>query len=463
MEDTFRCLFELEDGSFCWEAVAAAGQHCARHIRVVDVPAIVIPAIVPRHADEHRCVAIKANGERCTARRRGATDRCGTHKDWQPIRQCASHVGPAAAGIRCTKNARRGFTMCGTHKNREPEAPGVAPAPAPPQGLVCRVIIKSSRRRGEECGRQTNLRRINAGPGAQPEFCCAHHHGSRAQDLRNQYLQLDFESIRTVHAEIALPADPAIDNHIIAQIYLSLWRVPITVYSTDPAQARAESMRRARLAIEIWANDVLRRPVALPLREGLAGFAHDRQNVHTAAANKLVANANKELEKADAIDGSLSQIKKRFTERGFGTPELRKSVHKDMKRWYSDPQVMAAIGQMEANDFGYKRLLDKVWGLIQKSKHKDDLEQRLWEEAVDSLGMCTQGHMTRLANVLQGFEESAEAPTVEIPKGERLQMAMAQIAELPIGEREAAARRVFAELEVAEGEQGAWMEALEVA
>jgi hypothetical protein len=71
--------------------------------------------------------------------------------------------------------------------------------------------------------------------------------------------------------------------------------------------------------------------------------------------------------------------------------------------------------------------------------------------------------MTRLANVLQGFEEAIEAPKVEIPKGERLQTAMAQIAELPIGERESAARRVFAELEIPEERQGSWLEALEVA
>jgi hypothetical protein len=172
--------------------------------------------------------------------------------------------------------------------------------------------------------------------------------------------------------------------------------------------------------------------------------------------------SDKELEAAEAIDGSLEQIKKRFAQRKFGTDRQRKDVHADMKRFYSDAKVMAAVGRMEDNTFGYKKLLDKVWGLIQTSKHKDDMEQRLWEEALDSLAMCTQGHMARLANVLQGFDV-AEAPKLEIPTGEQLQAAMAQINELPQNERESAARRVFAELEVAEGEQGAWLEALEVA
>lgn len=274
-------------------------------------------------------------------------------------------------------------------------------------------------------------------------------------------------SVRAVIAETEVPGlNPAANTTIRNGIVFNLRYVPMTIYSTDPALARQESMRRAREAMQIWAANILRRQeraAAPPPRSDLERFTQDGQNIHTAAANTIVTNANTELEKAEAISGSLKQIKLRFAERNFGTPTKRKEVHKDMKKWYSAKEVMRAVGQMEANDFGYQRLLDKVWGLVQKSKHKDDLEQRLWEEAVDSLGMCTQGHMTRLANVLQGFEESAEAPKVEIPKGERLQTAMAQIAELPQNERESAARRVFAELEIPEDRQGSWLEALEVA
>ena len=469
-DEAFRCLFEQDDGSFCWEAVAAAGQRCARHTRVVEVPVVEVPpAIAPVGAraelpDEQRCVAIQANGQRCTHRRKGRTTLCGTHKNWTPLVQCAARVGRGDRRHQCRNNARPGLTMCGIHKAQEPEAPAVpAPAPAPaPAVPCCHVLISSrkSRNYGMECGLTRNLFEIPAGPGAQPEFTCATHVAKRKRELVRIWRALDLESVRAV-----MPANAPVNDDIVRRVHFVMsWRVPMTVYSTtDPALARQESRRRADVALDIWADELLRRPVAVMVPQGLARFTNDRQNVHTREANAIVAEANKDLEKTEAITGSLNQIKARFVERNFGTEVLRKSVYKDMKKWYTDPQVMAAVGVMQANDFGYQRLLDKVWGLIQASRHKDDLEQRLWEEAVDSLGMCTQGHMTRLANVLQGFEEASEAPKVEIPKGERLQTAMAQIAELPLGEREAAARRVFAELEIPEERQGSWLEALEVA
>lgn len=461
------------------EAVTVAGQHCARHTRVAAVPAVEVPPVPqgwmnrvvqqvwqlvarPELPDAERCIAIMRNGQRCSAHRRPRSERCGTHKHWTPLVQCAAIKRD---GRRCVVHALPGRTMCGTHKAQEPEAPAVpapapAPAPADPEVPSCRVLIssRSSRMYGLPCGQRTHLREIPAGPGAQPEFCCGMHQHKRATQLRRQWVELDLQSATAVVEEVGG------GNRIVQNIVTFMRAVPMTVYSTDLALARQESMRRARAAMALWAAEVLRRPAAnAPVLQGLARFTNDRQNVHTAEANAIVAEANKELADAVPIEGSLKLIRTRFSERNFGTLALRGQVYKDMKKWYTDRQVMRAVGQMEVNDFAYKRLLDKVWGLIQKSKHKDDLEQRLWEEAVDSLGMCTQGHMTRLANVLQGFEEAAEAPKVEIPKGERLQTAMAQIAELPQNERESAARRVFAELEIPEDRQGSWLEALEVA
>lgn len=470
----FACLFEEADGTFCMEAVAVAGQRCAHHTRVVEVPVMVVPPAVviarPELPDEQRCIAIMKNGQRCYAHRKPRSTRCGTHKDWTPLVQCSA---TKRDGQRCTVHALPGRTMCGLHKAQEPAVAPAAPAPAPvaPAVPCCHVIIssRSSVNYGKECGLTRRLVEIPAGPGAQPEFCCTTHVSKRKQNLRGIWRAVDLQSVRTVYAEAGNPdRDPEINEVIIHSIYRTMeWQVPMTIYSTtDTALARQESMRRAREGMRLWEAEILRREARLnppAPRSDLERFTRDAQNVHTAHANKLVADANAELEKAEAISGSLKHIKQRFEERKFGTPEKRKQVYTDMKRWYSDAKVMRAVGQMEDNDYGYKRLLDKVWGLIQKSKHKDDLEQRLWEEAYDSLGMCTQGHLTRLANVLQGFDESAEAPKVEIPKGERLQTAMAQIAELPQNERESAARRVFAELEVADGEQGAWLEALEVA
>lgn len=424
-DETHRCLFELEDGSFCMEAVAAQGLQCHLHTRVQE----------PVVAEEFRETPI-----RCTGR----------------------YVGGRRQGQQCTNNVYLvNVHTCGLHRNQEgQQAPAPVPVVVDDTVRTCPVRMRTGAHRGQVCGKPCTV----VIGGAREEHVCGMHRTTRINQIQIVQDDYDFDAIRAV----------AEQNGALEHIDTLRWHmqgVPFEIYSADPAEARLAAARRALGALQRWNNAGRRwllglRNLLVPPRihEGdLARLAGDAQNVHTAAANKLVAEANKELETVEAIDESLAQIKERFAERNFGTTVTRKSVYTDMKRFYSDKKIMAAVGQMETNDYGYKRLLDKVWGLIQKSKHKDDLEQRLWEEAVDSLGMCTQGHMTRLANVLQGFDEAEEAPKVEIPKGERLQTAMAQIAEMDPGERESAARRVFAELEVAEGEQGAWLEALEVA
>jgi len=240
-DDTPRCLFEQADGSFCWEAVAALGQHCARHTRVVEVPVVELPAprvpvgaqawfdravqqarelvgaMVGRPAlpDEQRCVAIMRNGQRCSAHRKGRTTLCGTHKNWTPLVQCAARVGRGDRRHQCHNNARPGHTMCGIHKAQEPEAPAVpAPEPAParpppvdPAVPCCRVLISSrnSRNYGKVCGLTRNLLQVAAGPGAQPEHCCASHISKRKRELSGIWRALDIESIRAVSLDGSVP------------------------------------------------------------------------------------------------------------------------------------------------------------------------------------------------------------------------------------------------------------------
>ena len=438
-DNTHRCLFEMEDGSFCMEAVAAHGLQCHLHTRVQE-PAVAEEAPAPRR---RRAAAV----EQRTCR--GIVIKTG--------RMCGCKVKDL------------GFHTCGMHRRQEAQVVAnlavAQAAPVLPEGVQgCPVRMRTGLRAGQICGKACNA---EIG-GARVEHTCKQHRTVRIREIQAEQDHIDDIAIDVV----------AQQNGVLEQarfIRWSLAAVPFEIYSADPMEAAVAAARRALAAYNdwnaarnrggrwAWLAGVIAGPVApaAPLGD-LGRLANDRQNVHTGAANKIIADANKELEAAQAIDGSLAQIRARFAERNFGTTKQRKEVYDDMNRFYSDAKVMRALGQMEDNDYGYKRLLDKVWGLIQTSKHKDDMEQRLWEEAVESVGMCTQGHMARLANVLQGFDV-AEAPKLEIPKGERLQAAMAQINELPQNERESAARRVFAELEVAEGEQGAWLEALEVA
>ena len=51
----------------------------------------------------------------------------------------------------------------------------------------------------------------------------------------------------------------------------------------------------------------------------------------------------------------------------------------------------------------YGRLLDAVWQYIKKSEDRKTLRRILASELEDNIGMCQQGNLSRLANVLAGY------------------------------------------------------------
>ena len=72
----------------------------------------------------------------------------------------------------------------------------------------------------------------------------------------------------------------------------------------------------------------------------------------------------------------------------------------------------------------YGRTLDGVWQYICNSSFKEDLCKILRQELVDNIGMCMQGNLTRLCNILAGYMEGFAGVTLspveklgnEIPK-----------------------------------------------
>jgi hypothetical protein len=107
-------------------------------------------------------------------------------------------------------------------------------------------------------------------------------------------------------------------------------------------------------------------------------------------------------------------------------------------------------------DWLYRRTLQHLWAKIKgyNDEVQDELVKRLYEECRDALGMCAQGHIARLTNVLVGFDAAFKAPV-------SLQDRMADIArqESTEEEKRAAATLVLVEYKVAEAERGAWLEA----
>jgi hypothetical protein len=130
-------------------------------------------------------------------------------------------------------------------------------------------------------------------------------------------------------------------------------------------------------------------------------------------------------------------------------------VLSDMGRWY-DCNTCRNPG-----DYLYKRVLDGLWARIRSETNieiQKELILRLYQEMHESNGMCCEGHISRLVNVMVGFDE-AFAPPVSF--GELLQNKMAAIYAMDIDttEKVKQATAYFDELGVPAVERTAWIEA----
>lgn len=180
----------------------------------------------------------------------------------------------------------------------------------------------------------------------------------------------------------------------------------------------------------------------------LQRLALDNQNVHTKEVNQLTSDATKFLLETPVPEGqdTLAEIDSVWFNK------TRKRVMRDMRSWYTEKTCVTL------KDYLYKRMLDGLWMRIKTHKERDELTNRLWEEASESVGKCCQGHLSRLANVLVGFTEEVKA---EVPIGELLQQKISAIASQDIGVefKVCEAWAVFEELNIPMAQRDAWIEA----
>ena len=185
-------------------------------------------------------------------------------------------------------------------------------------------------------------------------------------------------------------------------------------------------------------------------------FAADSQNVHrkevsaqTNKATKFLMNIKLPKKRQNELWKVLVTAFLRFVTANMG---LFTSVIYDVSVWLKKDTCR------ELNDKLYRELLYRLIVYIQNSEHRDELFKRLWEECCDSLGMCCEGHISRLCNVLVGYVEGLDPP---ISLGELTQQKMAAIAGMEASEddKRRMANEFFDTHAVPAGERMAWLEA----
>lgn len=301
--------------------------------------------------------------------------------------------------------------------------------------------------------------------------------------MRRELKTLELQSIRASHWIMRRWANVAERNHFIPELQEIRTRVReigrhphITQRNIEIVQgldrqiteqldgfmARAMQDAENGGAIRGWGGEAVpaaqrlgARAMAVPNPNVLARIANDNQNVHTQLVVEQTKKNVVEILKIPVPEvfkwqsARLSMTYKSIIMFCHLSP---KSVWQFSSMYCSD----ATIYDMEPGIFG--KVVDGVWQFISKSPDKKDLKKILSAELRDNIGMCAQGNLSRICNVLQGYlegigqkESISEILGREFPKLMEL--------ENPV-EREARGAAILRENQVPEGEWENWLEPL---
>jgi hypothetical protein len=192
-----------------------------------------------------------------------------------------------------------------------------------------------------------------------------------------------------------------------------------------------------------------------PVVEGLAAFVADRQNVHTTVVVQLVK---------DSVDMIL-QIpvppEYQGTQKTLGEIILECNIP-DAATLQMSMKYCSLDDIYELGHGIYRRVLDCVWQFIKTSPDADSLKRILATEMTDNIGMCAQGNLSRLCNILSGYLDGVnmDVKSKNVLLAERL-APLAQLANYHT--RMEQARAIFEELQIPENDRAVWLEPLQEA
>jgi hypothetical protein len=192
-----------------------------------------------------------------------------------------------------------------------------------------------------------------------------------------------------------------------------------------------------------------------PKKKDLAALADDKQNVHTQVVNKQTNDAMAIFTKTVIPKGqsTLDEIINAWIDNVPSATHYIDTVYQDMRKWGNEKTVV------ESNDYLYRKTLRGVWAKIKTYENDIRLEliKRLWEECYESVGMCAQGHLSRLANVMVGFDSEA---TTSISPMEDFQNKIAALAASSLEDKISEAHKLMDAIMMPSQDRDTWLEAL---
>ncbi len=196
----------------------------------------------------------------------------------------------------------------------------------------------------------------------------------------------------------------------------------------------------------------------------LRAFAADTQSVHRSSVQNSTHKAVVALLARPMLEGvnSLEEAVASFGDPARvrwwanGATEAARTAAANAARDLAITELTNDYFNTEAFNVRYGDVLDRVWTFIRGHEHHNELCTRLAQETFEGRGMCSNGKMARLVNVLMGYDDTL---MTEAPR-EVFQFRIAALMKRPLAEREAEARALFTEFSIPEAEQDAWLEPL---
>ena len=187
----------------------------------------------------------------------------------------------------------------------------------------------------------------------------------------------------------------------------NLQRYVQPVYSQDENDIELQQVLMEQIRnLQMRENDIIAN------QNRKASVYNDTQNVHNSEINDSVIN----------IATSLVNNK--------SSPSDMFNIDEELQKYYPEyenhkEQINTSLERIRDDKSKFKdgvtisMVFDKIVGIIANSIHKPELVKRLGEELYEMNGLCSTGHMARIVNVIQGFNDIPEDLKIKInPKDE---------------------------------------------
>ena len=124
----------------------------------------------------------------------------------------------------------------------------------------------------------------------------------------------------------------------------------------------------------------------------------DTQNVHNHTINETVIKSAQNIMNQPITPAPMIHIERELALYYPNFEKNKKKIQSSLNRIRSDPSKFRG-------DATISQIFDRIVSIISTSRHKEEMWRRLGEELVEMNQLCATGHLSRIINVIQGFDD----------------------------------------------------------